>query len=153
LRPTWSASAGVSAAAGGRRVLDLVNDASARPRRCGGQAFLAAPPLRWNDTLAGASLRHAEDMARNNYFSHGGRDGSSPGVRAERSGYRYRAIGENIAGGPQMTPEVAVAGWIKSPGHCANLMNSVFTEMGAAFAVDPRSELGVYWAQEFGAPR
>jgi uncharacterized protein YkwD len=32
-------------------------------------------------------------------------------------------------------------------------MNPVFTEMGAAIAVDSRSEMGVYWTQAFGAPR
>ena len=52
-----------------------------------------------------------------------------------------------------MTPEIAVAGWIKSPAHCANLMHPDYIEMGAAFAVDPRSDFGVYWAQNFGAPR
>jgi len=153
LAAPYAPSAGVSTAAGGRYVLDLVNQARARARSCGGTAFAAAPPLRWNDLLALASQRHADDMARSNYFSHAGRDGSNPGVRAERAGYRYRAVGENIAAGTQMTPEVAVAGWIKSPGHCANLMNATFTEMGAAFATDARSEMGVYWAQAFGAPR
>ena len=32
-------------------------------------------------------------------------------------------------------------------------MNGAFTEMGVAFAINPNSEMGVYWAQEFGAPR
>ncbi len=35
----------------------------------------------------------------------------------------------------------------------ANLMNPAFTEMGVAFAVGPRSEMGVYWTQVFGTPR
>jgi uncharacterized protein YkwD len=61
-------------------------------------------------------------------------------------------MGENLAGG-QLQPEDAVAGWIKSPEHCANLMNPAFTEMGSAYAVDPGSEMGVYWAQAFGRPR
>ena len=52
-----------------------------------------------------------------------------------------------------MNPEDAVAGWIRSPGHCANLMNPRYTDMGAAFAVNARSELGVYWTQAFGTPR
>jgi uncharacterized protein YkwD len=136
----------------GRRVLELVNAARATPRTCGNKAFKAARPVRWNDMLAAASRLHAEDMARNNYFSHGGRDGSNPAQRVERAGYRYRATGENIAAG-QMNPEEAVAGWIKSPPHCANLMNPVFTEMGVAFAIDRKSEMGVYWAQAFGTPR
>ncbi len=138
--------------AAGQRVLDLVNQARATPRNCGDRAFTAARPVRWNDTLAEASRLHAEDMARHNYLSHSGRDGSDPAQRVERAGYRYRAIGENIAGG-QMKPEDAVAGWIKSPPHCANLMDPAFTEMGVAFAVDPKSDMGVYWAQAFGAPR
>ena len=92
-------------------------------------------------------------MARNNYFSHSGRDGSSPAQRVERAGYRYRATGENIAAGAQMTAENAVAGWIKSPPHCVNLMSPAYTEMGVAFAVDPRSDMGVYWTQAFGTPR
>lgn len=135
-----------------QRVLDLVNQARATPRICGNRKFGAARPLRWNETLATASRLHAEDMARNNYFSHGGRDGSNPAQRVERAGYQYRATGENIAAG-QLSAEDAVAGWIKSPGHCANLMNPGFTEMGAGLAVDHKSELGVYWAQAFGTPR
>jgi uncharacterized protein YkwD len=39
--------------------------------------------------------------------------------------------GENIAAG-QMTPEEAVAGWLRSPGHCANLMNGGYSEMAVA---------------------
>lgn len=142
----------MDAQASARRLLELVNQTRARPRNCGKVAFRAARPLRWNEALAEAARRHSEDMARFSYLSHDGRDGSNPAQRVERAGYRYRAIGENIAGG-QTSPEDAVASWISSPGHCANLMNSVFTEMGAAVAVDRRSKLGVYWAQEFGAPR
>jgi uncharacterized protein YkwD len=148
----FAPSVGMSGQAAGQRVLDLVNQARAAPRSCGNRKFNAARPVRWNDTLAEASRLHAEDMARYNYFSHSGRDGSNPAQRVERAGYRYRSTGENIAAGP-MKPEDAVAGWIKSPGHCANLMNPAFTEMGAAFAVDRRSEMGVYWSQAFGTPR
>jgi uncharacterized protein YkwD len=142
----------VSERTAGQRVLELVNQARATARFCGKSAFRAAPPLRWNESLAQASRLHAEDMAHRNYFSHRGRDGSSPAQRIERAGYRYRAMGENLAGG-QLQPEDAVAGWIKSPEHCANLMNPAFTEMGSAYAVDPASEMGVYWAQAFGRPR
>jgi len=143
---------GVTEETAERRVLDLVNQARATPRYCGNRMFNAAGPVRWNGLLARASLLHSEDMARNNYFSHSGRDGSSPAQRVERVGYRYRATGENIAAG-QPNPEDAVAGWIKSPGHCANLMNPAFTEMGAGVAIDRASEMGVYWTQAFGAPR
>jgi len=136
----------------GQVVLDLVNRARATARSCGNMAFAAAPPLRWNETLAATARRHATDMARFDYFSHSGRDGSTPAQRVERAGYRYRATGENIAGG-QLQAAAAVAGWISSPPHCANLMNSAFTEMGVAYAFERKSKLGIYWAQEFGTPR
>ena len=145
-------SAEFSGQAAGQRILDLINQARATPRSCGNDRLNAALPVRWNSALAHASQQHSEDMARYNYFSHQGRDGSEPWERVERAGYNYRSMGENIAAG-QRSPDEAVAGWIKSPGHCANLMNPAFTEMGAAVAVNARSELGMYWTQEFGRPR
>lgn len=149
----FAPSVALSGPAAGQRLLDLVNRARATPRHCGERPFTAAGPLRWNATLAEASRLHAEDMARHNYFSHAGRDGSDPAQRVERAGYRYGATGENIAAGTTMQAEDAVASWIKSPGHCANLMNPAFTEMGAAYAVNTGSAMGIYWAQAFGAPR
>lgn len=142
----------MSGQAAGQRVLELINQARAASRLCGNRKLNAARPLRWNDKLAAAAHAHADDMARNNYFSHEARDGTNPAQRVTRTGYRYRTTGENIAAG-QMAPEAAVAGWIKSPPHCANLMNGAFTEMGVAFAINPNSEMGVYWAQEFGTQR
>lgn len=136
----------------GQTILALVNSARVHSRNCGGRYFKAAGLLRWNDTLAHASRLHAEDMARFSYFSHEGKDGSGPAQRVARAGYRYRAMGENIAAGPR-TSEDVVAGWLQSAPHCANLMNPAYTEMGAAFAVSAASEMGVYWAQEFGTPR
>jgi uncharacterized protein YkwD len=32
-------------------------------------------------------------------------------------------------------------------------MNPAFTDMGVAYAVNPGSEMGVYWTQAFGVPR
>ena len=136
----------------GQRVLELVNRARTQPRTCGSQPFAAAGPLKWNDLLTRASQQHSSDMATHSYFSHDGRDGSVPALRATRAGYLWRATGENIAGG-QTTAEAAVQGWIDSPPHCANLMGAQFTEMGVAFAVNPGSKLGIYWTQMFGAPR
>lgn len=141
----------VSGQSAGRRILDLINQARATPRYCGNELFHAAPPVRWHETLAESSLQHSEDMARHDYFSHSGRDGSQPWQRVERAGYSYSTTGENIAAGYK-TPEDAVAGWVKSPGHCANLMNPEFTDMGAAVAVNRRSKMGLYWTQEFATP-
>lgn len=134
------------------RVLALVNEARTRARSCGDRRMEAAPPLRPNTVLAAAAQAHAQDMARRNYFSHTGRDGSAPGDRATRAGYDWRAVGENIAAG-QQSAETVVAGWLASPGHCVNIMQRAFSEMGVAFAVEPKSERGIYWAQMFGTAR
>lgn len=140
------------AAAAGQRVLELVNAARAQPRQCGNRPFKAVKPVQWSAALAEISALHAADMAQHGYFSHTGLDGSTPAVRVQRGGYAFRATGENIAGG-QTAPEDAVAAWIRSPPHCANLMSAAYTEMGVAYAVNRDSELGVYWAQTFGTPR
>jgi uncharacterized protein YkwD len=88
-------------------------------------------------------------MANNNYFDHKDRDGRTPGDRAELAGYSGQQIGENIAAG-QDTVRRVVDGWVSSPGHCANLMNPGFQELGAAYAVDPKSDSGIYWTAMFG---
>ena len=91
-------------------------------------------------------------MARHNLLEHRGRDGSSAADRVTRAGYDWRSVGENIAAG-QPSPQEVVAGWLRSPGHCANLMEPRFTDMGVAYAVDQKSEAGIYWAQVFGRAR
>ncbi|HXO15456.1 MAG TPA: CAP domain-containing protein [Steroidobacteraceae bacterium] len=135
-----------------RRVLELINQARAHARRCGATPFAPAPPLVLNATLEQVAAQYAGDLASFGYLDHTGRDGSSPAQRITRSGYRWREVGENLARGI-MTPEDAVAGWLHSPEHCANLMDPAFRHMGVAYAVNPRNEAGVYWALEFGTPR
>lgn len=137
----------------GQTILQLVNQARATSRNCGERHFGAAAPVAWNAALAGAALAHSQDMATRRYFSHHGSDGTTVAERALQAGYAWRRIGENIAAG-QPTPEEAVAGWLDSPGHCANLMDPGFTEMGAAYFVNPSSKTGrAYWTQVFATPR
>ncbi|MGF6276067.1 uncharacterized protein YkwD [Massilia sp. UYP11] len=137
----------------GRAILDEVNAARASARSCGEQAFPAAPPLSWNGALGDAALAHSRDMAARRYFSHRARDGSQAADRVLRAGYSWRRVGENIAFG-QRSPREVVEGWLDSPGHCANIMNRDFTEMGAAYGVTPQRQAGIiYWTQVFGTPR
>lgn len=131
------------------RVLALVNQARAQPRRCGNESYGPARPLALQPQLTQAAAGHAQSMARYGYLEHRGRDGSSPADRAERAGYRWRSIGENVAMG-QTTPERVMQDWLRSPEHCANIMEPRFVEMGVAFAVNSASEGGIYWAQSFG---
>ncbi|VVO27938.1 CAP domain-containing protein [Pseudomonas fluorescens] len=134
----------------GQKLLEMINSARAQPRQCGAQSFTATTPLAWNATLATAAEAHTRTMANNNFLDHKDRDGRMPGDRAELAGYAGQQVGENIAAG-QDTVRKVVDGWLASPGHCANLMNSQFRELGAAYAVDPKSDAGIYWTAMFGA--
>lgn len=137
----------------GKAILEAVNVARATARTCGSQRFAAARQVTWNGTLGDAALVHSRDMAEHRYFSHKGRDGAGAAERALRAGYRWLRIGENIAAG-QNSPAEVVAGWLSSPGHCANIMQPGFTEMGAAYAINQgRTGERVYWTQVFAAPR
>ncbi|KPX26855.1 Uncharacterized protein ALO69_02998 [Pseudomonas ficuserectae] len=135
----------------GRILLAQVNAARAKPRMCGKQPFPSARPLSWNTTLEMAAQGHSQSMASENYFTHRGFDNDSPADRARAAGYGGRQIGENIAAG-QSTVSKAMASWLASPGHCANLMNPMFTEVGAAYATATNADYGVYWTMLFGAP-
>ena len=89
-------------------------------------------------------------MAAHDYFSHDSLDGRSAGDRITAAGYRWRAYAENIAAG-YPTPAAVVAGWIESPGHCQNLMNPTYRELGVGFAPSVGASFGSYWVQDFGA--
>lgn len=133
------------------RVLVLVNGARAEARRCGRQRYAAAPPVRLSSALGAAALAHSREMAQSDRFAHEGADGSTPAQRVQRTGYRAAVVAENIAAGPT-SPDEVVQGWLNSPGHCANLMDARFAEMGLAYAVATRSRSGIYWTQVFAVP-
>ena len=132
------------------RVVELVNAARSSGRRCGSERFAAAPSLNVSEKLNIAATGHARDMARKKYFEHRGSDGSQPKDRVIRAGYQPRLTGENIAYGPESAEEV-VAGWLASPGHCANIMDSRFQSIGIGLAIG-RKRGEIYWVQNFGAP-
>lgn len=134
----------------GAAVLRLVNEARRRGGVCGSQRFGSTAPLAWNERLAAASLAHSEDMAAKDYFDHVDGSGAKVMQRASGHGYRWRHVGENIAAG-QGSPEQVVAAWLTSPGHCANMLAPQFTEMGVAYAVNPRSAMDIYWTQVLGS--
>lgn len=136
----------------GRDILQRVNQVRAKPRTCGGKRFEPAPALSWNARLGDTALAHSRDMAKRDYFSHQAPDGSDVSDRASRAGYGWQRIGENIAAG-QGSAEQVMAGWLASPGHCSNIMNPDFTQMGAAYATNQDSTAMSYWTQVFGTPR
>jgi uncharacterized protein YkwD len=134
------------------RALELVNQVRARGARCGERSFAPAPPVKLSNTLDGVALGHADDMARHNYFEHQDLTGHSPADRVRAVGYQEKLVGENIAYGPKSADEV-VQGWLDSPGHCENIMDPRFAEMGIAFAPGHSSKRGLYWVQLLAAPK
>jgi hypothetical protein len=135
-----------------QRVLDLVNAARAAARECGPQRFEPAPPLRMATALIAAASVHSLDMAARGELTHEGSDGSNSGERMTRAGYAWQIAGENVAAG-QRDAEAVVASWLGSPGHCATLMDTRYTETGIAFALAPGQNPAVYWTQDFATPR
>lgn len=141
------------AASVSRQILDRVNAVRAAGRRCGAKYFAPVAPLTLSSKLAGAAFAHSREMAKYAVLDHRGRDGSSPAVRVERAGYgEHRIVGENIAAGA-MTPAEVTEGWLESPAHCENIMNGSFTEIGIGYAASPATAAGMYWTQDFAAPR
>ena len=113
------------------------------------------PPLIWDDSLARASRAHSRDLAINNKGGHVGSDGSSPTNRANREGWQWGA-GENVFRSPR-TPAAAVKGWMDSPGHRGNILNTSYTHMGVGFyVVIDNDTLYMEWptyTQKFGTQR
>lgn len=132
-----------------KRIIELVNQARVKGAWCGEHYYKATQPLKWNDKLGEAALGHSTDMARKGDMGHRGFDGSSPAERIDRLGYRWVAYGENVGEG-YGNPEEAVKGWLRSPAHCRNIMNSGFLEAGAASA---RESGAIYWTMLLAAPK
>jgi len=134
------------------QALQLVNDVRAHGARCGQRTLAPAPPLLLSGTLASVAFGHAADMAEHDYFEHEDLTGASPADRVRAVGYREKLVGENIAYGPKTLAEV-VQGWLDSPGHCENLMDPRFAEMGIAYAAGRSGRHGLYWVQVLAEPQ
>lgn len=89
--------------------------------------------LGYNSALDQAAQEHAEDMIKNNYFSHTGRDGSTPADRAIRAGYSTGWVGENIAKG-STSPSQIFSMWMGSSGHRQNMLNPAWKSAGVGVA-------------------
>jgi len=139
-------SASAKPAAVQQRVLQLVNEARARGRRCGREYFAPTAALGPSERLAKAARAHAQDMATNNYFSHTSKDGRSFVDRIKAQGYPVPRS-ENIAAG-QPTVTAVMDAWMASSGHRANILDCSAVAMGAASATG--GSYGIYWVQDFG---
>jgi len=103
-------------------------------------------PLTINSGLSKTATLKSQDMAKLNYFDHTSPTYGSPFDMMKKYGISYRTAGENIAMG-QTTPEQVMQGWMNSPGHRANILNSSFTQIGVGIAKNSSGRL--YWTQQF----
>ncbi|WP_020598270.1 CAP domain-containing protein [Spirosoma panaciterrae] len=132
-----------------QEVLTYVNQARSQTCLCGTTVYPPVPALTLNSRLNGAADKYAVDMATYNYFSHTGRDGSQPWDRMTREGYQWTSAGENIAAG-YPTARSVVDAWLSSPGHCQNIMNPYFQNLGVGYAYNTSSTYKHYWVNDFG---
>ena len=146
-------SCGLNGAAGiEAEILQRVNALRASGAVCGTTGYAATGALAWNTTLLTAAKGHSLDMAQKNYFSHISQDGRSLGQRITAAGYNWSNVGENIAAG-QTSVEQVMNSWIKSPGHCQNLMNPNFRDVAVACMRNDAADYRLYWTMNLGRSR
>ena len=131
-------------------ILQIVNQHRAEGANCGSAgSFGPAGPLTMNPALRCAARVHSQDMVDRNFFDHTNPSGESPFQRMGQAGYNYSTAGENIAAG-NSTAAATMQQWMDSDGHCGNIMNPSFTEIGVGYY--PGGQYGHVWTQTFGAP-
>ncbi len=123
-------------------VASLVNERRSVGGVCGGESFGPARPLAMDSKLRCAARNHSLDMATRGFFDHINPDGEDFADRLSRAGFDWSAIGENIAKG-QDSAATVMAGWMDSPGHCANILEPRFEVLGVGYYE------GDFWTQTF----
>jgi uncharacterized protein YkwD len=88
------------------------------------------PELEWNEWLAQAALKHAEEMARRGRLSHQFPGEPGLGERIAATALRSNAAAENVAYGS--APAEIQDDWMHSPGHRANILERNYNAIGVA---------------------
>jgi uncharacterized protein YkwD len=106
------------------------------------------PALRANAKLAAAADQHSREMADDGYFDHNSVDGTSFSSRIAKwyplGGFHSWLVGENLLwSSPTVDPSGAVAMWMRSAPHRANILNRNFRDIGIG-AVYSTSARGAY---------
>ena len=71
-------------------------------------------------------------MFKNQYFEHIAPDGTDVADIADRVGYRFIKIGENLAMGNFKDDKALINAWMDSPGHRENILKPEFVQIGIA---------------------
>jgi hypothetical protein len=86
-----------------------------------------------NSKLVKAAEAKANDMLKNQYFSHTSPTGVTPWDWLAKSQYDYLYAGENLAV-HYVSSEDVQEGWLASPSHRANIVNARYNEIGVGVA-------------------
>jgi hypothetical protein len=89
-----------------------------------------------NDKLNAAAQANADDMAARNYWSHYTPEGNPPWIWVTNQGYSYLALAQNLAAGFS-DEQSTINGWMASPPHRENLLNSAYSDVGFGYANNP----------------
>ena len=130
-----------------------INTARRSQQQCGDTSVPPVNELIWHQQLEQSALGHSQWMQQNNSFGHDGENGNDTGDRLTATGYEWRIVSENVAGGyPDL--QAVMADWLASPSHCLTLMNGSAIHM-AVRVVDGTSanEYSNYWTLVVAAPR
>ncbi|MDQ7092657.1 CAP domain-containing protein [Desulfosporosinus sp. PR] len=102
-------------------------------------------PLKVDLRLVAVGQAKADDMKANNYFDHTSPTYGSPWAMMEQVGLTVGWAGENIAGNNSVAG--AMAAFMQSPDHKANILDPRFTDVGIGIAYG--SAYGNLYVQEF----
>ncbi|MCB6200222.1 CAP domain-containing protein [Extibacter muris] len=102
------------------------------------------PALKMAEDVSRAALVRAKETEIS--FSHTRPDGRGFNTALTEQGVQFRGAGENIAWG-QKSPQEVMKGWMNSPGHRANIMNSRYTTIGVGHYQNQKGTN--YWTQLF----
>jgi len=119
-----------------KKLLDLINAERAKSN---------LSPLIADPELMKVARIKANDMTKNNYFSHYSPTYGSPFDMMRQYGITFKAAAENIAG--NSTIEGAVSSWMKSEGHRSNIMNSNYNYTG--IGISKSNKYGYVFVQMF----
>jgi hypothetical protein len=90
--------------------------------------------LRENPVLNSIADARVRGMLDNQYFGHVSPIGDGLIRVAEKAGYKYRFIAENLASGAFCTNQGVVDMWLQSPNHRKSLLSSQVSEIGVSVA-------------------
>jgi len=90
---------------------------------------LGLKELKINPKLESAAQKKAEDMLKNQYFSHISQSKKAAWNFMDDAGYFYLFAGENLAMN-FTSPEEVMEGWIASISHKENILSDLYTEIG-----------------------